>query len=149
MHSIPPRLEQVTGFSVIGHSTRTQNSDEFSPQTAKIPALWQTFYNSDLAASAAPVYGVYSDYVSDVNGLYTLTVGIASANTHNTLSSRTIASGNYLVFEGKGPMPATVIATWQRVWDYFTKESEYQRTYRTDFEVYKSADEVAVYIGVH
>lgn len=148
MSSIPPALKNVKGFRVIGLSIRTQNSDEFDEKTAKLPTLWEEFYSSNIA-NDENILGVYSDYASDANGLYTVTVGVRSDNTQNKLSSVTIQMGNYLVFHGKGPMPLTVIETWKRVWDYFTAENSYQRSYMTDFEVYKNADEVDIYIGVN
>jgi predicted transcriptional regulator YdeE len=133
---------------VIGFSTRTQNSDEFDEKTAKLPKLWQAFYANNLATDAN-IFGVYSDYASDANGFYTVTVGAAShGNTQNKLGAVTIQAGNYLVFEGKGPLPSAVIETWQRVWIYFTAEAPYQRTYKTDFEAYSKSDEVDIYIGV-
>ncbi len=147
MSSIPPTLKHVESFRVIGLSTRTQNRDEFNERTAKLPNLWQQFYSSDLATNPN-VFGVYSDYESDANGLYTVTVGTTSDNSQAKLSSVTIQASNYLVFEGKGPMPSTVIETWKRVWAYFAAESEYQRNFISDFEAYSGSDEVAIYIGI-
>lgn len=145
---MPPVLKHVESFNVVGLSTRTQNADEFNEKTAKLPTLWQEFYSSNLATDAT-IFGVYSDYASDANGFYTVTAGVASNNTENKSSSITIQAGNYLVFQGKGPMPSTVIEAWMRVWDYFTVENQYQRTYLTDFEVYRNGDEVDIYIGVN
>ncbi len=79
MSSIPPTLKYVTGFTVMGFSTETQNTDEFNEKTAKLPSLWQQFYASDLAANAN-IFEVYSDYESDANGLYTVTVGVTDNN---------------------------------------------------------------------
>lgn len=148
MQSISPLLKQVESFTVTGLNTRTQNSDEFNEKTAKLPKLWQTFYSSHLATNG-DIFGVYSDYASNANGLYTVTVGTTTANTQDKLNSVTIYSGNYLVFQGKGPMPSTVIETWKRVWDYFAVDHQYQRSYMTDFEVYRNGDEVDIYIGVN
>ena len=44
MLSIPPTLKYVEGFTVIGLSTKTQNTDEFNEKTVKLPSLWQQFY---------------------------------------------------------------------------------------------------------
>lgn len=149
VQSISPILKHVENFKVIGLSIRTQNSDEFDEKTAKLPTLWQEFYSNSLATDAN-IFGVYSDYASDVNGVYTVTVGTTSSNnTQNKLSSVTIQTGNYLVFQGKGPMSSTVIEIWQRVWDYFAAEAQYQRSYKTDFEVYSNGDEVDIYIGIN
>ncbi|MDP3559472.1 MAG: GyrI-like domain-containing protein [Legionellaceae bacterium] len=145
---MPPTLEYVESFTVIGVSVRTQNSDEFNEKTAKLPGLWQQFYSSDLANNA-DIFEVYSDYESDANGLYTVTLGVTADNTPTEFSSITIQSGNYLVFQGSGPMPLTVMETWKKVWAYFEKEGgEYQRNFVSDFEAYNGADKVAIYIGI-
>lgn len=138
-----PTVQYVTGFNVKGFSTRTQNADEFNQHTAKLPALWQKFYSSDLASNAA-VIAVYSNYESDVNGMYTNTVGIQSSEQ----ADAQVLSGSYLVFQGKGPMPQTVIELWHQIWTYFSANSPQQRSYQSDFEQYKGSDEVAIYIGV-
>ncbi|WP_165485136.1 GyrI-like domain-containing protein [Legionella rowbothamii] len=147
MPSILPSLKQVNSFKVIGLSTRTQNSDEFGEKTAKLPNLWQQVHSKGLAANAT-IVAVYSDYESDANGLYTVTVGIPSDDTPAQLNSVTIETGDYFVFQGKGPMPATVVETWKRIWSYFERNPEYQRSFISDFEAYKGSDEVTIYIGV-
>lgn len=144
MQSIQPLLKHIEGFNVKGVSTRTQNSDEFDEKKAKVPKLWQQFYAADLAANEN-IFGVYSDYESDANGLYTVTVGIASDEASGFIK---VPTGNYLVFQAKGPMPATVIKIWQDIWSYFLQENKYQRTFISDFEAYNGSDEVAIYIGV-
>jgi len=145
--SIPPTVKQVESFDVKGFSVRTQNTDEFNEKTAKLPSLWQQFHSSGLATEDT-IYGVYSNYDSDANGFYTVTAGVESPQAHDGLTSATIQAGQYLVFEGKGPMPATVVDTWKRVWDFFGTKSDYRRNFTSDFEAYKSADEVAIYIGL-
>lgn len=147
MSSIPPTSKYVEGFTVMGLSTRTQNIDEFNEKTAKLPNLWQQFYSSDLAMHAN-IFEVYSDYESDANGLYTVTVGVASSTERADLRSATIQAGNYVVFHGTGPMPATVVETWKQIWTYFQAESTYQRNFISDFEAYSGSDEVAIYIGI-
>ena len=71
-----PTLTYIQDFSVMGLSIQTQNTDEFNEKTAKLPSLWQQFYSSELATNPS-VFEVYSDYESDANGLYTVTVGVS------------------------------------------------------------------------
>lgn len=142
-----PILKHIDSFTVKGLSTRTQNSDEFNEKTAQLPALWQQFLSTDLARNAA-IFGVYSNYESDENGLYNMTIGIASDKPQDVFHTVSIQTGDYLVFQGTGPMPATVIAVWQRVWDYFKKDNPYQRNFISDFEAYTGEDAVAIHIGV-
>jgi predicted transcriptional regulator YdeE len=147
MPAIHPILKHVYSFTVTGLTVRTQNSDEFNPDTAKLPNLWQQLYASNPTPNTT-IFGVYSGYESDANGLYNVTVGNSNDNQSDELSAVKINSGNYLIFQCQGSMPQTVIETWNRVWAYFSVESPYQRCFMTDFEEYKNSDEVAIYIGV-
>lgn len=56
--------------------------------------------------------------------------------------------GNYLVFHGTGPMPAMVVETWKRVWEFFETNTEYRRNFISDFEAYSGPDQIAIYIGL-
>lgn len=143
---ISPAVQYVESFIVAGFNVRTQNSDEFNEKTAKLPSLWQQFYTSELATNAN-IFGVYSNYESDANGPYTVTVGVKSDQVQMQLSSVTIRAGNYLVFQGTGPMPATVIETWKLVWAFFETNTEHQRSFISDFEAY-SPNQVVIYIGL-
>lgn len=143
---ISPTVKQIESFIVTGFSVRTQNKDEFNEKTAKLPSLWQQFYTSELAANTK-IYGVYSNYDSDANGLYTVTAGIESFHEQTGLSAVIIQAGNYLVFQGTGPMPATVVETWKRIWEFFQTNTEYRRNFISDFEAY-SGQQVAIYIGL-
>ncbi len=145
--SIQPIVKQVESFIVTGFSVRTQNSDEFNEKMAKLPSLWQQFYTSELTTNAN-IFGVYSNYDSDANGPYTVTVGVKSDHAQTQLSSVTIQAGNYLVFPGTGPMPTTVVETWKRVWEFFEKNTEYRRNFISDLEAYSGSDQVTIYIGL-
>lgn len=145
--SIVPIVKYVEGFIVTGHSVRTKNKDEFDEKTAKIPSLWQKFYTNALVNNAN-IYGVYSNYESDANGPYTLTVGVESDPAQTQLSSVTIQAGHYLVFQNTGPMPATVIETWKQIWTFFETNTAYRRDFISDFEVYDGSDQVTIYIGL-
>lgn len=145
--SIQPLVKQVESFTVTGFSVRTQNKDEFNEKTAKLPNLWQQFYTSELATNDN-IVSVYSNYDSDATGPYTVTVGIKSSSVLTQWHSITIQAGDYLVFQGIGPMPATVIEIWKQVWDFFVKNTEYRRNFMSDFEVYSGSDQVAIYIGL-
>lgn len=145
--SLQPTMKQVESFTVTGFSVITQNSDEFNEKTAKLPSLWQQFYSSELASNAN-IFGVYSNYDSDANNPYTVTVGVKSDHAQTQLNSVIIQAGNYLVFQGTGPMPATVIETWKRVWAFFETNTEHRRNFISDFESYSGPDQVAIYIGL-
>lgn len=145
--SMSPTVKQVERFIVTGFSVRTQNNDEMNEKTARLSGLWQQFYSSELAADAR-IFGVYSNYDSDASGFYTATVGIESSDKEDKYNRVTVQAGNYLVFQGVGPMPATVVETWKRIWAFFETNTEYQRNYISDFELYTEPNQVAIYIGL-
>ena len=147
MSLMQPIVKYIDGFTVKGFSVQTKNSIEFDEKMAKLPKLWQKF-NSNNPTIYATVFGVYSDYESDVNGFYTVTAGVTSENEMKELKSVKINPGNYLIFKGKGEMPKTIIDTWKTVWNYFTEDSSYKRSFMTDFEAYSNGDEAAIYIGI-
>lgn len=146
-----PTRQYQEAFRVAGITVRTTNRDESIPATARIGALWGRFFGEQTYASTphrttdTRVFGAYSAYESDANGAFDLTAGVAVSDGEGSIA---IEAGNYLVFSGQGEMPHMVIATWQRIWQYFEARPDVVRSYRSDFEAYEGPDKVAVYIGV-
>jgi predicted transcriptional regulator YdeE len=134
-------IDQPEDLVIIGLSTRT------SPATAAtaIPALWQRFLanppGSDVErrANDAAVYAVYSDYQSDFQGEYTLTLGVAveaDAQVPDDLRRVRVPRGRYACFHAQGD-PRDVI--W-RTWSFINQEWEQRagRRYIADVERYDS-----------
>jgi predicted transcriptional regulator YdeE len=145
-------IVQIEEKHIRGISVRTKNSDEMSPATAKIGQLYQKF-DEDVYVNykgGARVYGVYYDYESDEAGEYTVLAGSDHAESEKlTLEQVKIPSGKYMVFAGRGEIPQVVIDTWGKIWEYFAREDiSHKRTFTTDFEYYKSPDEVEIHIAV-
>ena len=149
----PKRTRLPEPFRVAGISVRTSNRDEGVTETAKLGLLWGRFFSGNIADTIphrvpdSPIYGVYSDYESDVNGRYTTTAGVR-VDGSSASSDGEIEAGDYLVFEKKGAMPDIVVETWGEVWRFFDGEGTLRRKYATDFEEYRGPDEVAIHIGV-
>ncbi|MEF1290152.1 GyrI-like domain-containing protein [Vibrio sp. M260118] len=146
------KLQKIQGFDVAGYSVRTTNLAEQEEGTAKIGHLWQRFF-SEVAPSLDPgakVYGLYTNYESDYTGEFdVIACSDCLISSDADFVSTQIATGNYLVFSAKGEFPTVVIELWKEVWAYFSDPNyPHQRSYNTDFEFYKSADEVEIYIGV-
>ncbi len=145
-----PVRQHLDAFSVAGLTTRTTNSAEASPQTARIAPLWGRFFAEDVMGktahrSADPRnFGVYSAYESDASGAFDVTAGVVVTQG----ATVEVEAGDYLVFPAEGAVPLSVVAAWQRVWQYFHEHPEVQRRYRTDFEAYDSPTKAAVYVGV-
>ena len=146
------KLVQVNEKTISGISVRTKNSDEMQPQTSKIGGLWQQFHQ-EIAPNlkeSATVFGVYYNYESDASGEFSVMAGSdkVAESKSSDLENVKIKSGKYLVFKGTGEMPQVVINTWSKIWDYFSADTpDYQRAYTTDFELYKSQDEIEIYIA--
>ena len=146
------KLEEKT---IYGVKTRTTNENEMNPQTAKIGAIWQKFDSSVSVdyQGGEKVYGVYSNYESDASGEFDVLAGYEKPS--EGLDSVKIEKGKYLVFskEFEGSDDSSriqaVIATWGEIWEYFLDESsEYKRAYKSDFEFYKSQNEIEIHISI-
>jgi predicted transcriptional regulator YdeE len=142
---------------IIGVETRTSNSVEANPQTAKIPALWQKFFQVEEKIpnrkNADTMLGTYTNYESDHNGEYSLIVSSEVSSLDdipNKMVGIAIPTARYLVFTAEGQMPAALIETWAQIWQYFSANPEYQRAYTTDFELHDKNNEsrAEVYIAV-
>lgn len=132
---------------ISGLKIRTCNADEMKPETQKIGALWGQFIGT--YAPPFPHYGVYHHYESDLNGMYDLLVGV-EGDCDCCPDTVEIQEGRYLKFSAKGELHEAVMQCWKEIWAYFEDPSvDERRAYETDFEVYSSMDEVAVYVGVH
>ncbi len=147
------KIVQVDEKQVEGLCVRTTNADEMSPETSRIGNLWQNFYEKIIPnlAGDAIVYGVYYDYESDADGEFSVLAGAdkLEKSLEENIKEVSIKNGSYMVFEAKGDMPQVVIDTWLKIWDYFSAENaQHRRAYTTDFELYKSQDEIEIYIAI-
>lgn len=146
-----PIRQRQDAFRVAGLAVRTTNREENDPATARIGALWGRFFGEQTYASTPDrtgdtrIFSVYSDYESDAHGAFDVTAGVAVSRGDGSVA---VEDGDYLVFTGQGEMPHMVIATWQRIWQYFEAHPEIVRRYRSDFEAYEGPDKVAIHIGV-
>ena len=146
-----PIRQHVDAFCVSGLTVRTTNREESAPATARLGALWGRFFGEEIYASTSNrtadmrIFGVYSAYESDAHGAFDVTAGVVVTDGKGSIS---IDAGDYLVFTGQGEMPQMVIATWQRIWQYFEAHPDVARSYRSDFEAYEGPDKVAIHIGV-
>lgn len=139
--------------SIRGIAVRTNNTNEMEPDSARLGKLWQRFYEDVFpqAKEGAVVFAVYYDYESDATGDYSVLAGVAqdALASQENRTDITIQAGDYLIFTGQGELPQAVVQTWAKIWDYFSQiDVPHQRAYTTDFEHYKSADEIEIYIAI-
>lgn len=153
-----PRKIHLDARRFVGISCRTTNAAEADAASGKIPALYERFFSEQIAAQipdckdAAGIFGVYSDYASDQDGEYTLTVACETELDEAApaeLDVIDVAGGNYLVFEESGELPGVVFALWKQIWAYFEESTEYRRGFTVDFEEYSDAfPGVRIYIAL-
>ncbi len=149
------KVVHIAEKTIYGISTRTTNAQEMNPETAQIGNIWRKF-DREIPVdyqNGERVYGVYYNYESDANGEFNVLAGYEKEN--NTLDKTTIHNGKYLVFEGKAKSAddnarvQAVIETWGKIWEYFKNEnSEYKRSYQSDFEYYKSRSDIDICISI-
>ena len=139
-------------FLIAGISVRTINNGQAG---IDIKNLWDRFYKEDIAASvhnklSSDVYCVYTDYAGDHNDYYTAMLGYkvsSIAVLPHGIAGCVIPASAYKVYESKGDLPHSVLATWKAIWD-----GGLPRKYAADFDVYthQSWDNgsVLTYVGV-
>lgn len=142
----------------VGVSVRTRTVDETDAASARIPRLWQRFYEDAIAQQIparqdeAVAYGVYFDYAGDRHSDYSVLAGCAVevSARRDGLHAVSAPHAEYLVFSANGPIPQAIVATWNRIWDYFDGTPPYRRAYTVDFERYdlNNVERAEIYIAV-
>jgi predicted transcriptional regulator YdeE len=142
---VQPERTSLGELKLVGIAVRTTNDAEMNPDTAKIPANWQRFWQEDLSAkipnAVEPniVYGSYSDYESDYTGEFIQVVGVQVSSLDEIpdgMVAVNIPTQDYLVFPARGEMPQIIGETWGAIWQYFSENKAFQRAYTADFEKY-------------
>ena len=145
------KVTRIKKLMISGISAVTNNEFEMSEENGKIAQLWEEYFAKDIykttfnKANSDFMYGVYSDYVSDVTGNYKITVGVEVTKPKNAI---VIEDKKYLVFTKQGELPMVVVELWEEIWDYFEKNSEYERSFEVDFEKYAKEDEIEIYVSI-
>lgn len=146
------KTTRIKNLVISGLSTRTNNENEKKVETAKIATLWDDYVEKNIYTKTLNkthddyLYCVYSNYQSDVNGDYDVTIGVELKKKYKDYIF--IEDEKYLVFNKKGEFPEVVLALWKEIWDYFADEPKYERAYTLDFEKYIQKDEIEIYISI-
>ncbi|KAF1021278.1 MAG: hypothetical protein GAK37_03485 [Pseudomonas sp.] len=152
MHDV--KETHVAVFRVSGLKVRTRNTDESAPGRGKIGPMWGQFFGEGMYEKipgkqvGSPVYGVYSAYESDADGLFDVSAAVATDGPAPGFESQVIQAGAYRVFEARGAMREAIIQTWQQIWSCFQQPGAPARAYATDFEAYVGDDLVLIHIGL-
>nr|WP_154324541.1 GyrI-like domain-containing protein [Pantoea sp. 201603H] len=143
-------------LSLVGVSTRTNNTNEIDVTTAKILPLWRHFYQDIYPEqlSGDVVYGVYSNYESDASGEFDVTVAVKAQEDENVQTGSMfdkieLAPGRYMVFSGQTGAGNPVFHLWQQVWQHFEQTGcPHQRCWITDYEIYYRDGKIELLIGI-
>lgn len=140
------KIERISkpAVQLMGLAARTSNQAEAGPE-GKISGLWGSFFQSGLMQQPGikpdKIYGLYTEYASDVNGEYTVVLGCETAEgdvsgSGEKFTKAAVPASDYLVFTTEqGPIGSVVLEAWQEIWAYFQNSTE-TRTYTGDFELY-------------
>jgi len=146
------KVSYVKNLMLLGISTTTNNENEKNEETQKIAQLWEKYDSENIFSktlnklSNTSFYGVYSNYISDVNGDFDVTVAVeVTKNKNNPII---IENKKYLVFKKEGELPEVAYEAWQEIWEYFENNNDYERAYGVDFEKYSKRDEVEIFISI-
>ncbi|MFV3407012.1 GyrI-like domain-containing protein [Bdellovibrio bacteriovorus] len=150
-------------IKIVGISVRTSNGDEMKG-SGRIGSQWQRFFSEGVMQripnqiAGGPIYAIYTDYESDVNGEYSFILGKEVSSFDNLpddLIAKVLPASRYAAFTSQqGPMPNVVIDLWQHIWGLTPSDLGAERAYKADFEVYdqRSADpqncQVDVFLSV-
>jgi len=125
-------------FHIIGIDVRTSNENQKAMQD--IPALWQRFMGENLLEKipnkvSQEIFCIYTEYEGDHNKPYTTLLGCKVSSLENVpedLRGMTFNIKNQKQFTAKGNLQQGAVAqAWYKIW-----ESDLQRTYTFDYEVY-------------
>ena len=135
-------FEKISGRRIAGIAARCSND-----QPEVIGSLWDRYDREGVAARLGGVglYAVYFEYAGDFNAPYTLLLGQHVDDDAPLLEGTRdvfIEPGEYAVFDAIGQPPQSIFDAWSRVWN-----SDLQRTYRTDFEMYQGPQRASVFVG--
>jgi len=143
--------------TIMGVKERTSNTQESDYENAKIPSLWRTYFQSAILdpipneVPNTPPYAIYCNYEAGASGEYDVIVGAQVSKTNGKTpyyEAIDLKEGDYLRFDAKGKMPMATVELWSKIWRFFDKNSEFERSFETDFEIYPGEDEVSIYIGI-
>ena len=153
-YEVKAGLQKLDAFHVVGISEKIANRDDAAEQ---INALWERFFKDSIGQSIPDrvddvIYAVYSDYEGDYTKPYRLTLGYKvkpGFEVADGLQKVEVKSADYAMMSAAGEQPKALMETWTAIW-----QSDLDRRYETDFEVYGQrffevgVHEVLVAVGV-
>lgn len=156
-YEVKAGLERLPAFSVVGLSRMIEKGNEEAAE--EINQLWQDFFEARVAQNLDArmddvIYAVYSEYQGDYTKPYRLTIGYRMKDQWDgvlpeMLRTVQVKEADYAMMSAAGEQPKALIEAWQAVW-----QSDLDRLYQTDFEVYgprffeEGVHEVLLAVGI-
>jgi predicted transcriptional regulator YdeE len=142
-------IAQMPAFYLAGISVRTSNLNGESARD--IGNLWATFFTQHIAAQikgkrSDELICAYTDYASDMNGPYTAVLGYQvdpGEEQAADISVVQVKACTAAMFESASAEPATVLATWSKIWT-----SVLNRAYQTDYDLYTAEGNVKTFVSI-
>jgi predicted transcriptional regulator YdeE len=156
------RIQEQSGFYVVGVEARTNNATEMSG-SGRIGGVWQAFLRPNLVNKIPNRIGVdpiaiYTEYETDHTGYYTYLLGLPTSSIDAppaNLAIKHVPAGRYAVVSSRrGPVAEVVREVWQHIWSMSAEELGGARAFQTDYEIYdqRATDpenaQVDVYVGL-
>ena len=123
-------LENIKSKKITDKKIRTNNN-----KIDEIVSLWKEVPNLGLNGD---IYAVYYNYESDFNWDFDFLIGSENNVLNDTAD---IKEGKYMIWTADSP--DAVGSIWQKIWN-----TELDRTYESDFEVYSRDGSVKIFIGI-
>jgi predicted transcriptional regulator YdeE len=159
-----PEIIHRDAMNVIGIEVRTSNKDEADRDRAKIPLLWQRFFQENIRekipnkVQPEHLLAIYTDYESDEHGLYTEILGYQVSSIQDIsqgMVAKAIPESDYALFTTPaGPVTTTIGQAWKEIWLVQPAQLGGSRRFSADFELYdeRSSDPentiVDIYIAI-
>ncbi|MEM6781188.1 MAG: GyrI-like domain-containing protein [Pseudomonadota bacterium] len=138
MQSLEYNIKEAEGFDIVGIDIKTTNENDQAVED--INALWQRFFTEAIGdkipnRTGQSIYAVYTDYEGDHTKPYRFMIGCKVEHADDipdNMVSHHVPGGRVGLFSSIGEQPASLIKTWQHIWDMETLP----RAFTTDYEVY-------------
>jgi predicted transcriptional regulator YdeE len=143
-----PEKKNLPSMYIMGIALRTRNGEE---AMRDIPPHWQRFYEEQIFEKiphkrSGDIIALYCDYESDYTQPYTLVIGCevtSAVEVPQGMVVKQLPTSVYAVYNVVGPLPQSLIETWQTIW-----KSDLKRTYTGDFQVHRPSKEVDVFVAI-
>jgi predicted transcriptional regulator YdeE len=146
----------IESFELIGLKLKSKTTNENGQSGIDCGNLWQRFENGKFLEKVPErlsdaIFAVYHDYGDDWTKSFSYFIGCrvkSGTSTPEGMDSLTIKGGTYQKRMAKGEIPYCITQAWKDIWN-----SDIERAYETDFEVYdeRSKDwangEVDIYVS--